>query len=212
MRSKEPSERQYAALTFVEEYWREHQCAPSLAQISKALGVQGITAHRYLMALKRKGVLVHEEGQGRSWRLVNMEMSYRIPIVGQVAAGMPILAEENIEGWIIGEKSNQSDVLFALRVQGESMINVGILDQDIVIIRQQDVADNGDIVLALVDEEEATIKRFKRLNQMIIQLIPENDLMSMIELPSSRVRVQGQVIEVRRKLKNLRNPDEAEIQ
>lgn len=211
MRSREPSPRQQKALSFVEVYWREHQYAPSLAQIASALEVQKVTAHRYLMALKRKGVLVHEEGQGRSWRPIHMNMSYRIPLLGEVAAGAPILARENIEDWIFCEKPNQSDVLFALRVRGESMIEAGILDRDIVIIRQQEVADNGDLVLALVDDEDATIKRFKKLDEMNIQLIPENSSMSIIEIASSRVFIQGVVVEVRRKLSRMRGPDYDEI-
>jgi repressor LexA len=123
---------------------------------------------------------------------------FEIPIVGRIAAGIPILAEENIEGTITVDKNlvRNSDKVFALKVQGESMINAGINDGDIILIRQQPVAENGEMVAAIIDGE-ATVKRFYKKDGKII-LKPENDKMKpiIVDPEDKNVRIVGKVEQV----------------
>ena len=194
--------RQKAVLTAIQAYWDTYGVAPSLANLATALGISRSTVHEHILALKRKGHLVHIEGASRTWRLIDRPPSReirRIPVVGRIAAGRPILAAENIEDWIIVEEANPSDTLFGLRVQGDSMVGAGILDGDVVIVRQQETADDGEIVVALVDDEEATIKRLQQRGDMIM-LVAENHSYEPIECRHDRVRVQGKVLSVRRQL------------
>jgi repressor LexA len=152
------------------------------------------------MAIKRKGALVHVEGQSRSWRptsVVSGHAERRIPIVGQVAAGAPLLAQENIDGWLTVSNVREGQTVFALHVRGDSMTGAGILDGDLVIVRQQPVAEDGDIVLALIDEQDATIKRLRRHGDRVT-LQPENPAHEPLTLPADRVQLQGKVIGLRR--------------
>jgi repressor LexA len=126
-------------------------------------------------------------------------LGVRVPLVGRVAAGVPILAKENIEEWITVDGLNATDNYFALHVRGDSMIEAGILDGDVVIARQQQVAENGDIVIALVDDEAATVKKFHRAGTTV-SLIAMNPRYEPIVLRGDRVHIQGKVIELRRRL------------
>lgn len=125
--------------------------------------------------------------------------STRVPIVGRVAAGEPVFAQENIEGWIVVDDMPAIAPLFALRVRGDSMTGAGILDGDLVVVRQQSDADDGDTVVALVDDEDATVKRIKRRGGMI-HLVAMNPAFGPIVVSGDRVRVQGKVVGVRRNL------------
>jgi len=108
-------------------------------------------------------------------------------------------SSENIEGWVTVESAPEGSDYFALRVRGDSMIDGGILDGDTVIVRQQAVAEDGDIVVALVGEEEATVKKLKRCGERV-QLVAMNCAYQPIDLPAERVRIQGKVVGVRRSL------------
>ncbi len=127
---------------------------------------------------------------------------FEIPIVGRIAAGVPILAEENIEGTITVDKNmvRNPDNLFALKVQGQSMINAGINDGDIILIRQQPVAENGEMVAVMIDNE-ATLKRFY-LEKNKIRLQPENDIMAsiIVDPADKNVRIVGKVERVIKKI------------
>lgn len=194
------TDKQSEMLSLVEDHWREHDAAPSVSELATRLDVSKPTAHSHLLALKKKGFLVHAEGKGRTWRPMSVASPYRverIPLVGRIAAGMPILAQEMIEAWIPVEVRAGHGVLFGLRVQGESMIDAGILNGDVVIVRQQETAEPGEIVVALVDEEDATVKRLRRRGRNVI-LEPANEAMQPIEVGASRVRIQGKVVGLRR--------------
>ena len=128
------------------------------------------SVHYHLAELKRQGQIDIDENKNRAITLSEAHQPGRIPIIGTVAAGMPILAQENIEGYLPWDGD---DTCFALRVQGYSMINAGILDGDHVVVRPQSTADTGDIVVALLDDE-ATVKRFRRDTHGGIWLLPEN--------------------------------------
>lgn len=198
--SEQLTDKQQAVLAVIEAHWRAEGVSPSVAEIADRLGLRKSTTHEHLMAIKRKGALVHVEGQSRSWRptsAVSGEAEQRIPIVGHVAAGAPILAQENIEGWVTVSGVRESQTVFALHVRGDSMTGAGILDGDLVIVRQQPVAEDGDIVLALIDEQDATIKRLRRHGGRVT-LQPENPAHEPLTLPADRVQLQGKVIGLRR--------------
>ena len=189
--------RQRATLDSIEAYWREHGVAPSLGDLARILGVSRPTAHDHVRALRRKGYIDARDGVPRSWR--SRDQALQVPIVGRVAAGAPILAEQNIEGWVSVDRRGAADVLFALRVRGDSMIGAGILDGDIVIVRQQATGDEGDIVVALVDGEEATVKKLRREGDRV-RLEPMNPDFDPLVLDGDRVSIQGKVVGLRRDL------------
>ncbi|MBQ8795014.1 MAG: transcriptional repressor LexA [Clostridia bacterium] len=162
----------------VYDYIRE--CAqdsrvPSVREICSVTGLKSTsTVHLHLKTLEERGLIQRDKGLNRSIRLSGAEKSAQIPIMGRVTAGLPILAVEDVEGYVpVSESVRRGRELFALRVCGESMINAGIMDGDIAIIHRTPTADNGDIVVALI-EDEATVKRFFKENGHF-RLQPEND-------------------------------------
>lgn len=151
---------------------------PSVREICARLGIKSTsTVHRYLTSLQEKGYILREDNLNRSIRLPHSEVT-RVPVVGTVAAGQPILAEEVIEDYLPVALRGDAKELFALRVRGDSMINVGIFDGDLIVARRCETARNGEIVVALVDDE-ATVKRFYKENGGY-RLQPENDAMEPI--------------------------------
>lgn len=149
--------------------------SPSVREICAATGLKSTaTVHAHLKTLEDRELITRgKQGVNRSIR-ISGENTAPVPILGQVTAGMPILAVEDVEGYVpVSENIRRGRELFALRVVGESMINAGILDKDIVVVSKSPTADNGQIVVALIDDE-ATVKRFYRENNHI-RLQPEND-------------------------------------
>ena len=148
---------------------------PSVREICTATGLKSTsTVHLHLKTLEERGLIEREKGYNRCIKLSKTEKSSHIPVIGRVTAGVPILAVEEIEMYIpVSENLRRGRELFALRVVGESMINAGIFDGDIVIVHRTPVAGNGDIVVALI-EDEATVKRFYKEDGHF-RLQPEND-------------------------------------
>ena len=182
---------QRKTLQFIRQYVAQHGYAPKLQEIAEGIGIssRGV-AHRYVQALIEAGYLENTSGRHRGLRLLADETETRLPLLGKIAAGLPI---EAIEGQ---DEINLADFFmgpgrFALKVQGDSMVEAGILDGDIAIIRQQNQAHNGDIVVALIDNLEATLKTFKRLSNGQIQLIPANTQLSTMVYDPERVQIQG---------------------
>ncbi len=172
--------------------------SPSIQDIAQSLGVIRPTAYKHLKALKQKGYLSHLAGVGRTWKSLSQEVeTWSVPLLGHVAAGQPLLAVEHIEDRIPVQNPEQALQCFALRVKGQSMVEGGIFDKDIVIVRKQSGAHDGDIVVALVDGESATVKKFKRFTSQI-GLLPMNQHFDPIIVDSDRVSILGKVIEVRR--------------
>lgn len=168
--------------------------SPSVRDIKTALGIKSTsTVHTYLQRLSEKGYLSKEDGKSRTIRLgaayTPPSMPGRIPILGRVTAGQPILATENYEGYVSFPQEGRAE-LFALRVAGESMIEAGILDGDLVVVEKQSTADNGDIVVALLGDE-ATVKTFYKENGRF-RLQPENKTMAPIVV--DQVEILGRVI------------------
>lgn len=148
---------------------------PSVREICTATGLKSTsTVHLHLKSLEEKGLIEREKGFNRCIKLSKTEKSTQVPVLGRVTAGVPILAVEDVEMYIpISESVRRGRELFALRVMGESMINAGIMDGDIVVVHRTPVANNGDIVVAMI-EDEATVKRFYKENGHF-RLQPEND-------------------------------------
>ena len=176
--------------------------APTIRDIQTNVGIKSTsTVHSYLARLEEKGYINKEGGKSRSVRLgganPGSRRSTKVPILGKVTAGMPILAVENFEGYIDFPLMNRSysyNELFALRVSGESMIEAGILDGDIVVIKKEQYAENGQIVVALIDDE-ATVKTFYKENGHY-RLQPENPTMEPII--TNEVFILGKVVSVMR--------------
>ena len=163
---------------------QEQGYAPSVREIGEAVGLKSpSTVHFHLKRLEEAGVIAKGAGKGRAIALTEQaqrpQPEERIPIVGNVAAGSPILAEECIEDYLTFDTGGHGEEYFALRVRGESMLNAGILPGDLVVVRRQQTANNGEIVVALL-EDEATVKRLSRRNGKT-WLLPENDDYSPID-------------------------------
>lgn len=148
---------------------------PSVRELCQATGLKSTsTVHLHLQKLEERGLIEREPGLNRCIKIKGTEHSAQVPVLGRVTAGLPIQAIENIEGYVpVSESIRRGRELFALRVMGESMINAGIFDGDIIIVNRTPVAENGAIVVAMIDDE-ATVKRFYKENGHF-RLQPEND-------------------------------------
>lgn len=167
---------------------------PSVREIGAELGIKSTSSvHRYLTSLEEKGYIERGDGLNRSIRLPGSQVSH-IPVLGVVTAGQPILAVESVEEYIPVQLRGNSKELFALRVRGESMIKAGILDGDLIIARRTPTAENGEIVVALIDDE-ATVKRFYKENGGF-RLQPENDTMEPIY--TDHLIILGRVVGLQR--------------
>jgi len=179
---------------------------PSVREIGEAVGLSSSsTVHSHLAALESKGYVRRDPSKPRALELLDYRdtssaVDYgrvrAVPLVGEVAAGAPLLAEENIEETIPLPEEMAGESAFVLRVKGDSMIEVGILDGDYVVVRQQNTATNGDIVVALLGEE-ATVKTFYKESDRI-RLQPENSALEPIY--SRDVQILGKVMSLFRKL------------
>jgi len=183
---KELTERQKEVFEFIKEYIEFNSFPPTYREIGSQFNiVSTFGVKRHIDALIKKGYLNTEQNMSRTISLTGindsksanllMEEIIEIPIVGRVAAGQPILAEENIEGTLSLQASliNKRDNCFGLKVKGDSMINAGIFEGDVVVINPQQNANNGEIVVALLGDE-ATLKRYERTGNQVY-LIPENE-------------------------------------
>ena len=168
---------------------------PSVREIGTAVGLSSSsTVHSHLGALEKKGLVKRDPSKPRALLLADRpkpaDDTVAVPLVGQVAAGQPILAVENIEDHIVWPRDRGTVPTFALRVRGDSMIDDGIFDGDVVMVRSQQTADNGEIVVALIDDE-ATVKRFY-LEPGRVRLEPANRAYSPIY--SSEAAILGKVV------------------
>ena len=174
----------------------EQGYAPSVREICEAVGLKSpSTVHFHLKRLQERGLIEKGDCKGRAIVLTGQSERNRVPILGDVAAGSPILAQECIEDYLTMDCGGREDEYFALRVRGESMINAGILPGDLVVVHRQQTAYNGEIVVALL-EDEATVKRLSRKNGEI-WLLPENDAYQPID--GTNASVLGKVTTVIRR-------------
>lgn len=205
MTGKKPrGDTQERILAYIQQEIQMRGYAPSVREIGEAVGLKSTsTVHGHLMRLEKKGLLHRDAMKPRAMGLAKSsvveaeDVVCRLPVVGRVAAGQPILAEESVEDFmalpveLIGEGEH-----FVLRVRGDSMIQAGIFHDDFIVVRKQQHANNGEIVVALV-EDEATVKRFFKENGHF-RLQPENDAMEPIIVPS--VTILGKVTSLLRKM------------
>ena len=200
------SKRQQEILDYIKQSVRERGYPPSVREIGKAVGLSSSsTVHGHLARLEAKGLIRRDPTKPRAIEILDDNPILedirvrKVPVVGRVTAGQPITAVENIEDYFpLPENIAPSgDKIFMLEVIGDSMIEAGILDGDYVIVRQQQSADNGDIVVAMTEDDEATVKRFYK-EKNYIRLQPENSTMDPIIFTS--VMILGKVIGVYRKI------------
>ncbi|GEN54056.1 transcriptional repressor LexA [Halobacillus litoralis] len=196
------SKRQQEILDFIKEQVLSKGYPPSVREIGQSVGLaSSSTVHGHLSRLEKKGYIRRDPTKPRAIEVIELEEDHSIPrseasyapVIGKVTAGSPITAVENIEEYVPlpDTLAGSDDNTFVLIVQGESMIEAGILDGDMVIVRQQQTAQNGDIVVAMTEDEEATVKRFfKERNHVRLQ--PENATMEPILLQD--VSILGKVV------------------
>jgi repressor LexA len=196
--------RQQRILDVIAETVRERGYPPTVREIGEAVGLTSSSSvHAQLANLERKGLLTKDPTKPRAMTLASEPKAsfLSIPVVGRIAAGAPILAEEHVEEYVAVPESFADDrEHFALRVSGDSMVGAGIMDGDLVVVRAQSTAQEGDIVAAVLPgpaEDEATVKRFHRDGDRIV-LVPENPTMKPFEMADGRIA--GKVVAVLRRL------------
>ncbi len=201
----ELTERQQEILNFIHQFRDENGYPPTLREIGRKFSISStFGVKRHLDALVKKGYLNIESNASRGISIVKEDTSIfaepgnnfyrRVPIVGRVAAGSPILAIENIEGSVVIDSSfmKKSQDCFALKVKGESMVDAGIFENDLVIVTPRNDASNGDIIVAML-EDEVTVKTFEKKNDQI-RLLPHNDNYQPIEVDKSKeFKIVGKV-------------------
>lgn len=194
------SQRQIDILEYIKRVIREKGYPPSVREIGDAVGLMSSsTVHGHLQTLEEKGYIRRDPTKPRAIEILDSssdtinKQTVFVPIIGKVTAGQPILAQENVEDMFpLPVDLVNSDTVFMLRVKGDSMIDAGIMDGDLILVRQQRVARNGEIVVAMIGEE-ATVKRFYK-EKNLIRLQPENPYMEPIY--SQDVTIVGKVIGV----------------
>jgi repressor LexA len=195
------SNRQLAILDFIKSEVKEKGYPPSVREIGESVGLaSSSTVHGHLERLEKKGLIRRDPTKPRAIEILGLDDSAsafahtitRVPLIGRVTAGVPITASENIEDYFpLPNHFVKDDEVYMLSVMGESMIEVGIHDGDYVIVRQQSSANNGDIVVAMNEDDEATVKTFYKEKDHI-RLQPENASMEPIRL--NNVTILGKVI------------------
>ena len=195
--------RQERFVNYMEAFMEQHGHAPSLRQAAGDMGVSHGAVSQMIRTLEQKGVLRREGRYSRTLHLLNragdtagVTRWVEVPVIGRIAAGLPLYAQQEWDGSIVIDGAMYTgNNLFALRVQGDSMQDAAILDGDLVICEPSQYAENGDIIVALVDYEEATVKRFFQ-HRDHIELRPENADYPTMRYPFNAVLVQGRVVGV----------------
>jgi repressor LexA len=197
------TKRQQEIFDFIKRYGAEHGYPPTVRDIGKAIGLtSSSTVHAHLANLEKVGLLRRDPTKPRALEILvdkakQAVMPSGLPVVGQVAAGAPMLADENIEDYVpVPGIAGGDEGEFVLRVRGDSMKDAGIFEGDHVVVRRQDAAANGEIVVALVDDE-ATVKRFFKEKDHV-RLQPENDALEPIRVRD--VELLGRVVGVCRRV------------
>ncbi|MCY7361403.1 MAG: transcriptional repressor LexA [Ignavibacteria bacterium] len=197
--------KQQRILNFIEKHRIEKTYPPTLKEIAEKFGITIGTVQDHIYALQKKGFLERKKDIARGFRVIKSDEEKAfdkmksdvnlIPLYGNVAAGEPIFAGDNIQGYVTMEKNSKGhQIHFALKVKGESMVDSGIYDGDIVIVRKQDTADDGEVVIALLDDE-ATVKTLRNKNIKAYLEASNSKYKSIINKP---FQIIGKVIELRR--------------
>ncbi|MBI3940111.1 MAG: transcriptional repressor LexA [Acidobacteria bacterium] len=194
------TQRQKQILDFIERFMEQKGYSPSLEEIATQFDIASVNAvFKHLAALEKRGYIHRSTNHARSIQLLSRSESVELPLLGVVAAGSPIEAVENPETIAVpGDFVSYGRKNFVLRVRGSSMIDEHIEDGDFIVVEQRSAANNGEMVVALVDSEGATLKRFYREGRLI-RLQPSNPECKPLIVPEERVQIQGIVIGVMRK-------------
>ena len=199
--------RQKQILDYISQYIQKNGTSPTLQEIANAMNLSSLaTVHEHLQALERKGVIERFEGTVRGINILDETIDaalqgVQLPLVGYIAAGEPIEAIENpLETIAVAsDLVSKSKRCYVLQVKGDSMIETGIFDGDFVVIQQQDTAEDGDVVVALLNGEFATLKTLYREGAGRIRLQPANSTMDPIYEDASNIQIQGKVTGVIRR-------------
>ena len=197
--------RQLDVLVAVRNYRHLHGMAPTMQELANQLGTSKVTMFEHIEALERKGVIRRNPHMSRSLEITakylpDEERPTKLPLLGTIAAGAPILAVENREELDLEEIFKSRHGVFVLKIKGDSMVEDHLCDGDYVVIERRETARNGETVVALIDEAEATLKRFYKEGSKV-RLQPANSEMQPRLLEAMRVRIQGVVIGVMRAFK-----------
>jgi repressor LexA len=201
------TEKQIRVLRYFRDYRQEHSIAPTLEEAAQALGVSKITIHEHLNQLAKKGAIHRDRAKARAVAILfdpdetipPKDAIPTLPLVGTIAAGQPIDALEHREEIPLTDLVPTGDRIYLLRVRGKSMIEDHIDDGDLVVVERRETANDGDIVVAILEDEEATLKRFYRESNGMIRLQPANSEME--PLFTNRVQLRGVVRGVIRKFR-----------
>lgn len=192
------TEKQIQVLRYFRDYRKDRGIAPTLEEAAEALGVSKITIHEHLNQLSKKGAVHRDRAKARAVSILHdpdeadrPSQLPTLPVLGVIAAGRPIEALEDREDVSLGELVPTGDQIYLLRVRGKSMIEDHIDDGDLVVVERRETAQDGDIVVAILEDEEATLKRFYRERNGMIRLQPANS--SMVPVFTNQVQVRGVV-------------------
>lgn len=189
------SEKQKQILRFIQEYTASEGYPPAVREIAAAVGLRSPSSvHAHVKHLRELGYLEQSEGKTRTVKLAGQTGASTVPLLGKVAAGQPILAVEQAEVILHVDLHGRSGSYFALHIQGDSMIDAGILNGDVIVVRRQSYAQQGQIVVAVI-EDEATCKRLEKKDGHV-WLMPENEAYAPI--PGDDARILGVVVKVMR--------------
>ena len=210
MSATEPTPRQRKILEFIDQTINENGFPPTVREIGKAVGLNSpATVHTHLGTLQERGYIRRDPTKPRaievhwdagSGAIIDRRPVTHVPVIGDVAAGTGVLAAENIEEVMpLPSDFTGEGELFMLRVRGDSMIELGILDGDFVVASKQPTANEGDVVVAGIPNDEATVKSFSQSNDQVT-LIPANPTMSPMRFAANEITIYGKVVSVLRKL------------
>ena len=210
MSATEPTPRQRKILEFIDQTINENGFPPTVREIGKAVGLNSpATVHTHLSTLQERGYIRRDPTKPRaievhwdagSGAIIDRRPVTHVPVIGDVAAGTGVLAAENIEEVMpLPSDFTGEGELFMLRVRGDSMIELGILDGDFVVASKQPTANEGDVVVAGIPNDEATVKSFSQSNDQVT-LIPANPTMSPMRFAANEITIYGKVVSVLRKL------------
>ena len=202
--------KQKQILDFISQYIQTNGCSPTLQEIADAMNLSSLaTVHEHLQALEKKGIIKKYDGAVRGIEIIDNSINanltaVELPLIGYIAAGEPIEAIENDLATVMvsPDMVSKSKRCFVLQVKGSSMIDEGIMDGDYVVLKQQETAENGQIVVALIDKDFATLKKFYKEEDGKIRLQPANNNMDPIIVDADQVKIQGVVTGIVRRYKN----------
>ncbi len=198
------TQKQQQVLDFISSFFASKGFAPSVREIAQALGKSAQAIQQHIESLRAKGFLQHQPQKSRAnvpcpGLFISAEHITSVPLLGRVQAGLPVLAEENLEGTLpLPKEWARDERVFMLRVRGDSMVEAHIVQDDLALVRQQPNVENGELVVARVNGDEATLKRFYRRGDRVI-LKPENPAFPEMEFPAHQVEIIGKLVGVFRK-------------